>query len=77
MIEAYVDPNTNNLVFDNIDDELARRITSFDIEQVSEILKVMFEHNNLCPHGYEISLEMFIAESESWMTTNMPAMTKE
>jgi hypothetical protein len=76
MVESYVDPSTNVEVFDNIDDELARRIQSFSVDEVSEILRVQFEHNNTCPDGYEIQLEMFIAESEPWMVTNMPVMSK-
>ena len=63
MVEAYVDPLKNKNVFENVDDELARRISSFTVEQMAEVFKVIFEHNNQCPVGYEISLEMFIAES--------------
>ena len=32
MVEAYVDPLKNKNVFENVDDELARRISSFTVE---------------------------------------------
>lgn len=54
MVEAYVDPQKNKNVFENVDDELARRISSFTIEQMGEVFRVIFEHNSECPAGYEI-----------------------
>ena len=76
----YVDPQKNQSVFDNLDDEMARRVSyeqvSFSLDEVSEIMQILMQHNLECPHGYEILLEMFISESVEFVAENFSSMSK-
>ena len=79
MLEQHVNPLQNSEIFENLDDELGRRSNerSLKIEDISKILKILSDHNNLCPQGYEITLEMFINESIDIIEQNIGSVSKE
>ena len=39
-------------------------------------MSILSKHNNLCPQGYEITLEMFISESIEIIEKNLASISK-
>jgi hypothetical protein len=64
MLEKYVNPVKNKDVFDQMDDELAKRMSleTLSVVQAHQLFKILEEHNSGCPSGYEIQMEMLTSE---------------
>ena len=78
MLEAYIDPKENRIIFEKLDDELARRVmeNSFDLHDCSKIFHVLTNHNIECPNGYEIQFEMFILEGQALLESQLASLSK-
>jgi hypothetical protein len=74
-----VDPIQNKKVFEAVDDELARRLSfnSINSADFAKAMGILAEHNQLCPSGYEINLELTVSESLPFLKQNLASFTKE
>lgn len=78
MIERHLDPKLSDSVeiLETFDMELASRVetNSISFDDLAAILGVLSEHNILCPHGYELSLDLTLEEAKDDLFANLAAV---
>jgi len=86
VYEATVDPIRFKAIFDDLDEEMAMRTEgtqeggqggSLRLEHIIQILKILYDHNVLCPKGYEINLSLFMEQAQDLIGQNLPSLSKE
>jgi hypothetical protein len=78
IFEELIDPSQNVEFFDDIDEEMADRASTgeFKLADCVKVLQIIFQHNDTCPPGYEIGLDLFIEQCQKIILDGFPALTR-